>query len=81
MPGPVHTGSLFEIEADSLRVVSVDGSRLAMRCEEIHSTETSQFVVPGKTLSEVLKLLKDERRRCLCGWGAGISCWRSTATR
>ena len=57
---PVHTGSLFEIEADSLRGVSVDGSRLALRCEEIHSPETSQFVVPGKTLGEVLKLLKDE---------------------
>lgn len=58
--GDIRTGSLFEIEADSLRVVSVDGSRLALRCEEIHSPETSQFVVPGKTLGEVLKLLKDE---------------------
>lgn len=57
---PVHTGSQFEIETDNLRVVSVDGSRLAMRCEEIKSGESAQFVVPGKTLSEVLKLLKDE---------------------
>lgn len=57
---PVHTGSQFEIETENLRVVSVDGSRLAMRCEEIKSGDTAQFVVPGKTLSEVLKLLKDE---------------------
>ena len=57
---PVHTGTQFEIEQDSLRLVSVDGSRLAMRCEPIGSSEASQFVVPGKTLGEVLKLLKDE---------------------
>ncbi len=57
---PVHTGSQFEIEPDSLRLVSVDGSRLAMRCEEIKSEESATFVVPGKTLGEVLKLLKEE---------------------
>jgi DNA polymerase-3 subunit beta len=57
---PVHTGSQFEIEAESLRLVSVDGSRLAMRCESLKSNEPMQFVVPGKTLGEVLKLLKEE---------------------
>lgn len=34
--------------------------RLAMRCEEIKSPETASFVVPGKTLQEILKLLADE---------------------
>ena len=57
---PIHTGVQFEIAENSLRLVAVDGSRLAMRCEEIKSTETLQFVVPGKTLGEVLKLLSDE---------------------
>lgn len=57
---PVHTGTLFEIENDVLRLVSVDGSRLAMRCESIKSSENLHFVVPGKTLGEVLKLLSDE---------------------
>ncbi len=59
-PRPIHTGTKFEIEPDSLRLVSVDGSRLAMRCEEIKSPETASFVVPGKTLQEILKLLADE---------------------
>lgn len=31
-----------------------------MRCEEIKNTEDMEFVVPGKTLSEILKLLSDE---------------------
>lgn len=57
---PIHTGVQFEISDGTLRLVAVDGSRLAMRCEEIKSSEALQFVVPGKTLGEVLKLLSDE---------------------
>lgn len=57
---PVHTGVQFELSQRSLRLVAVDGSRLAMRCEPINSDEELQFVVPGKTLNEVLKLLNDE---------------------
>lgn len=57
---PVHTGTLFEIGDSSLRLVSVDGSRLAMRSETIQGNEPLSFVVPGKTLGEVLKLLSEE---------------------
>ncbi len=57
---PVHTGVQFEINNKVLRLVAVDGSRLAMRSEPISSEEELQFVVPGKTLNEVLKLLGDE---------------------
>ncbi|MDD2418295.1 MAG: DNA polymerase III subunit beta [Oscillospiraceae bacterium] len=57
---PVHTGVQFEIEEGTMRLVSVDGSRLAMRSEVIQSEEQMRFVVPGKTLNEVLKLLSDE---------------------
>lgn len=57
---PVHTGSLFELKDGVLHVVSVDGYRLAMRAEAVSFSETLSFVVPGKTLSEVLKLLRDD---------------------
>ncbi len=57
---PVHTGVQFEIKDRTLRLVAVDGSRLAIRSEPINSDEELQFVVPGKTLNEVLKLLGDE---------------------
>lgn len=54
----VHTGVKFEISADKLRLVAVDGFRLAIRTEEIkYSGEELSFVVPSKTLSEVVKLL------------------------
>ena len=54
---PVHTGSLFDIADGVLNVVSVDGYRLAMRSEKINVDGAFQFVVPGKTLSEIVKLL------------------------
>ena len=56
---PVHTGSLFEIEADQLTVVSVDGYRLALRRETIgekKGLDAFSFVVPGAALSEVEKI-------------------------
>ncbi len=56
---PVHTGVKFEIETNTIRLVAVDGSRLAIRTETIKSNELLNFVVPGKTLGEVLKLLGD----------------------
>ena len=56
---PIHQGSLFNIEQGILDVVSVDGYRLAKRTEPISFDEDISFVVPGKTLSELLKLIKD----------------------
>lgn len=57
---PIHTGTLFELCPDCLRLVSVDGYRLAVREEKIPCPKETTYVVPGKTLSELLKLLKDE---------------------
>ena len=60
---PVHTGSLFEVEGDSLTVVSVDGYRLALRREKVEEKkgdETFSFVVPGSALSEVEKICSGE---------------------
>jgi DNA polymerase-3 subunit beta len=57
---PIHTGTLFELTDDCIRLVSVDGYRLAVREEKIASPKETSFVVPGKTLSELLKLLKDD---------------------
>ena len=56
---PVHTGTLFEIGGGEIRLISVDGYRLAIRCEKTQSQEKCSFVVPGKTLDEVMKLLPD----------------------
>ncbi len=56
---PIHTGTLFDIKNESLTMVSVDGYRLALRKENIKEKLELRFVVPGKTLSEVLRLIPD----------------------
>lgn len=57
---PVHTGALFEIEGGLLHVVAVDGYRLALRKEKIDFADPLSFIVPGKTLGEVTKILEDD---------------------
>ncbi|MDF2568341.1 MAG: polymerase subunit beta, partial [Oscillospiraceae bacterium] len=58
---PVHTGSLFDIKSGILNLVSVDGYRLALRKEKVNVNDDFSFVVPGKTLSEICKLLHDDQ--------------------
>ena len=57
---PIHQGSLFKIENGNLDVVSVDGYRLALRREAINYANNTEFVVPGKTLGEISKILSGE---------------------
>ncbi len=59
---PAHKGSLFEINNKEIKVISVDGRRLAIRKEPIDSEIEKSFIVPGKSLNEVLKLLKDDEK-------------------
>lgn len=58
---PVHMGTLFQVGSGTIRLVAVDGYRLAMRTEQancnVEDAEELKFVVPGKTLSEVVKLI------------------------
>ena len=56
---PINTGTLFEVSENELKLVSVDGYRLAMRKEPVVGEKKMNFVVPGKALSEILKLLPD----------------------
>jgi DNA polymerase-3 subunit beta len=57
---PVFTGELFETVDSQLRVVAIDGYRLAIRTEPIAVTTPQHFVVPKRTLLEVASMLKDD---------------------
>lgn len=60
---PVHTGSLFDVEKETLTVVSVDGYRLALRKEKLverKGAENFSFVAPRSALSEVEKICSSE---------------------
>ena len=64
---PIITGSLFEVEGKQLRMVSVDGYRLAVRTETIESLsgENCKFVVPGQTLRDISRILPDDDTLCV----------------
>lgn len=59
---PVYTGTLFDIEGDSLTLVSVDGYRLAKRTERLEALncDPCNFVVPGSALSDIERICGDE---------------------
>ena len=55
------TGELFEIKDNILRVVSLDGHRISIRKIELkNEVADKKLVVPGKTLTEVSKILSGE---------------------
>ena len=55
------TGELFEINEDELKVVSLDGHRISIRKIKLkNSYGNKKVVVPGKTLSEISKILSGD---------------------
>ena len=62
---PIYMGTLFDIKDGEITLVSVDGYRLALRKEKIKQDVEMNFVVPGKALSEVLRLLPDGEEKNL----------------
>ena len=57
---PIFTGCLFEIKDNVLNVVAVDGFRLAWKQKQLtDSVKDFSAVIPGRTLSEVNKIIAD----------------------
>ena len=62
---PIHTGVKFEVGADTVSAIAVDGFRLARRT--YHTPEPinrdTAFVVPAQGLKEVEKILQDDEEQ------------------
>lgn len=58
---PIHTGVKFEVSADSVSAIAVDGFRLARRTYHpaVPTEREMNFVVPASGLKEVEKILAD----------------------
>ena len=57
---PIFTGCLFEVKNNKLNVVAVDGFRLAWKSKFLQSnTKDFSAVIPGRTLTEINKILLD----------------------
>lgn len=57
----IMTGELFEINEDELKVVSLDGHRISIRNIKLNKVyDNRKLIVPGKTLTEISKILSGE---------------------
>ena len=59
---PILTGLDFEIENGQLKVVAIDGNRLAIRKKAINSSEKISFVVSSRAISEAVKIIGEEEQ-------------------
>ena len=58
---PVYTGLKFEMTTNQLKLIGVDGYRLAIRTEKVnYDGEDLTFIVPKKTIRELMKLVNIE---------------------
>ena len=69
---PIYTGTLFEKKGSELTLVSVDGYRLAKRCETLEQGEGAacSFVVPGTALSDIERICEDKEEPVSIAVGA-----------
>ncbi len=63
---PILTGSLLECGDNTLTVVSVDSAKLAVVKEKCVYAGNKSFIVPGKSLSEIAKILSDDEDAEVC---------------
>lgn len=64
-PRPVLNGAFFQVKNSKITIVTCDGNRLALRenlCDIEKEIEYS-FIVPGKTITELVKLLNDNEEK------------------
>lgn len=57
---PILTGINISVKDNVLQFVAIDGYRLAIRREKVNISEEIEFVVSGKAVNEVVKLIDEE---------------------
>ncbi len=57
---PILTGIKVSVENDKITFVAIDGHRLALRQESINIDTQADFVITGRAINEVIKLITDE---------------------
>lgn len=62
----IMTGELFEIDGKNMKIVSLDGHRIAVRNLRMEKNYTAKkVVVPGKTLAEIGKIISNDPERMI----------------
>ena len=56
----IHSGELWEVKNRNLVMVALDGYRMSVRREPVNIENSFKIVIPGKALSEILRLLPSD---------------------
>ena len=68
----IYTGINFELSRNEIKLAALDGDRMAVRKEAIdYSSEDMTFIVPAKTLAEVVKLAISDDDKDYISMGIG----------
>ncbi len=60
---PILTGILLELDSGVLKMVALDGYRLAIRQENIQSgTDAAEVVVPSRSMREIARILPEDEQ-------------------
>ncbi len=57
---PAMTGALLRMAPDDCSIVAMDGFRFAEHRMDLPASESRECIIPGKTLSDLIKLLSDD---------------------
>lgn len=57
---PILTGLCFQIENGFLKLIAIDGFRLAIRKEKVDLPEDLTFVASGRAVADVVKMMGDD---------------------
>lgn len=61
---PIMSGELFDFDSERLRVIALDGQRIAIRNVALKKSSSAvKVIVPGKTMNELGKILEDEAEK------------------
>ncbi len=58
----IMTGECLEIEEDNLKMLAIDGHRVAIRNIKLNAPyKNTKVIIPGKTMMEIMKILSGEQ--------------------
>ncbi len=56
---PILTGINFEVEGNEIKLVAIDGNRMAIRKSRINNENNVSFIVSGRAIGEAVKIIGD----------------------
>ena len=74
---PILTGVKVSIKEDNIQFVAIDGYRLAIRNEKINIKADADFIVSGKAISELVKIIDGETEDVIIHTGVNLICFEA----